>query len=497
MQLQLLAGVHRRKKELIQVLCALVVLLVTTVVLVQAGSVGWRNGVLFAVADATATVLPGNIDTPVALAAGTVVGLLILFAADTTKRVQTVVLTPVAGVVIFQLWQRNHVVDAVSRELPYFVVSTLLTITAVVFLTNRIHIGPEFRPRSVVQELLLMHFPAASKVLFGIFTIVVVVVTTQYPFVTKSAGDPAFPVVLLSSLVAIPSLAVFVQYTSRTDVVTVTPHGSVGNDVKVCVLTGLWTVARQYHGRPADRHSERLLQNAVKLGGEQPDFTGSVRFRYLPTRLLRRIVEIASTDYQLTQVASAYGQETATKQSERFRVITAPIKTVKLAVLQLLPTVSHSRVSVADGALKTIELADTVLLSVPFPEESEGASVHTDIERAAGLLREIKSADEIAEDIDVRLIITHANRAEGDGTEYNFGLKTDREQILDKLSERVSGEEQSLSDDIRCPEGTNANNNIGYISAMYPDSIYPVAGTSPFDTDSVRGFERILQEIGS
>lgn len=483
--------VYERRYEIGKVVLALGALLVTAPTLVRAGSIGWQNGVLFAVADGATGFLPGNVDVPVVIFAGIVAGWLLLFALDATKRIQVLALTPVLILVLVELGRLDHIVDAMAREPLYFLATFAVTIVVMLVATSNIYLGARFSPSTFVQELRLVHFPAASRALFVVLTTVIVIVTVQYPFMDGADNGPSIPLVVASALVAIPSLAVFIQYRSQTDIVTLTPGGVVGNDAKCTLLEGLWD-STPSPPRASDGYSERTIDNIRQEARQNPTFTDPVRFRYLPSSALRRIVEVNLVDHQISDLVHAglTGSEHQESTSARLR---RKIQELTWAMWLLLPQTPANSIVAANDAVTAVRAADIVVIVVPFPAESDGADRYVEIEQAAGLLRVIEEGT--TEDGNVRpelkglnakLVITHANRSEHDDG-GNFDMQV-CSQLLDALGGTITDEYQMRIDEqLRMDQGSN----VQHVAVHHVTKVYPVAGDPP----EARGFDEILEDL--
>lgn len=474
----LLRSWHRQsrgRRESVIIVATMLILLLAAQNLVQAGSVGWRNGLLFSVASTVEGFLPGNVDVPVAIFAGIVTGWLILFAVDATKRIQTLVLFVVGLVVVVLLGQQDHVIGAVGNELPYFFgaagITIALTILSTTLLTDRLQLGSGFVIRNTLQGLRLLHFPAASNSLFVTLILVIGVVTIQYPFMSRSSGDPAVPVVLLSGAVAIPSLALFINYESQTDVITFTPNSS--SELDAFFFGGLFSVAqREYHGRAVDRQSQNTLLEAKRASGPNPQLNHSVRFKYLPKRLLRRIVQINSAvNYEISDVTDDDIEQLERRATSIPGILHQSARRILAFVYKVLPVSSGP----PRGVVDSLETADVVLFVVEFPKPDEQTS--TDAEQAAELLNSIKFGDRL----DAKLVIAHANRAETDGETYNFNERGGCHDVLLDLIERAPDER------------TAERSSLSDLEMDHLESVYAVAGTPPFA--DARGFTRLLDEI--
>lgn len=474
-----LRTLRRRRDEFLQVVVSLVLLLAAARVLVSAGSAGWRNGALYTLADTLASVLPGNVDVPVALFAGVVAGWFLLFALDVTKRVQTLVLLVVGAVVAVWLRQLEHVVDAVGREPLPFLVAALLTAALTALATDRLRASPRAdgpNGGSLLRALRVLQFPGASRGLFVLLAVAVTVVTVQYPWMPRESGDPSVLLVFVSGAVAVLALGSFVQYRSRSDVVAVTPDGPVGTEAEVYAFAGLYYVAkRDYSGSPTDETSAYVLDNAIAHPGEWMDrgFDDPVQFAYLPRSLLRRAVEIHSVDYRLSALPAADVDALAT--GDGLSGLAARLgRGVRRGVGRLLPLSAVSDVRSADTAAEVLRAADTILLVFPFPEDD--APEH--VERMARLL----DALTIEASLRTKMVVTHADRVETDD-DVAFGSASHRDELLVELDERLPD----------TPEGPSPVAQLQTDLDLF-DAVYPVAGT-PTQDEEMLGYDRLLDEI--
>ncbi len=475
-----LTTLRRRRDEFLQVVASLVLLLAAARVLVSAGSAGWRNGLLFAVADWLAGVLPGNVDVPVALFAGVVAGWFLLFALDVTKRIQTLVLLVVGAVVAVWLRQLEHVVDAVGREPLPFLVAFLLTATLTAFATDRLRASPRADGQgggSLLGPLRVLQFPGASRGLFVALAAVVTVVAVQYPWMPRGSGDPSSALVALSGAVAVLALGSFVQYRSRADVVALTPDGPVGTAVEVYAFAGLYYVAkRDYSGSPTDETSARVLDSAIAHPEEWMDrgFDHPVQFAYLPRSLLRRAVEIHSVDYRLSALPAADVDALAARDG--LPALTARLgRGARRGVGRLLPLSAASDVRSADTLVDVLQAADMILLVFPFPEDPP-ADEH--VGRFAELLDTLVNEASLR----AKLVVTHADRA-GVDDDVGFGTQSHRDQLLVELDERL-------------PETWDGPSPIAQLQTDLDlfEAVYPVAGT-PTQAEELLGYDRLLDEI--
>jgi len=472
---------RRRWDEFLQVVVSLLVLLGAARLLVSAGSIGWKNGVLFAIADALATILPGNVDVPVALLTGVVAGWFLLFALDVTKRVQTLALIVVAAVVAVWLRRLEHVVDASGREPGYFLAAMVFTVAITAVTTERLRTSPDADAvgrNSVLRMVRLLQFPGASRGLFALLSALIVVVTVQYPWMPRTPEDPSVLLVGVSGLVAIVALGSFVQYRSRANVVALTPAGPLGTAAEVYAFAGLYYVAkRDYNGSPTDEASAHALEDAISRPDEwiERGFDEPVQFAYLPESLLRRTVEIHSVEHRLSALAES--EIAALAAAGGLQDALARLRRgVKRGIRRLLPLSAVSDIRLASSAVEIVDMADIVLLIFPYPDE-EPAGEH--VERMAGLL------DTFVNDVSLpaKLIVTHADRADIATDDVEFGSGDHRDRLLVELNELLTdpAEDQSA---------------VARIQSDFTlfETVYPVADKPPH-ADEMKGYDRILDEL--
>lgn len=464
--------ISRQREEILVVLAALAALVAATPVLVQAGSVGWRNGVLFAIADSIEGVLPGNVDVPVVLLAGVVVGWLVLFALDATKRVQTAAMVPAGAIVVIMLGDLDHVLDAIGREPLPFVLATVVSIVVTAVVSKRFRGGSGLRRHGITGARLLQ-FPTAARGLFVVLTAVILIVAIQYPFMSRSEADPSPLIVAPSALIAIVALGTFVQYTARRDVVTIAPDGTGGIAAEAYTLTGLYELAKaRFYGTPLDRTSDRSLERAIANphGAIETGFDDPVRFAYLSKRLRRLIVEVNTADYRFSSLTAqrlARLSQTGLLDRGRFRM--------SRAAERLTPTALVRSVTSGDNVTRMVGTADLILLVVQYPEDENTA----DVERAFELLTELGENSVV----DAKLIVTHADRAEVDYEE--FDSDDHRRMVLNRLEQLVpaaDGHEPTPVEEVRR-------------DLLQFQKVYLLEWDLPHG-ERQEGFERVLRDIG-
>lgn len=464
-----LAG--RRRDEILRIAVALALLLLTAPIVVRAGSVGWaEEGVLFTVADTVTVVLPGNLDVPVAVVAGVVAGWSVLFAIDVTKRIQTIILVPVVTLVLVVLDRQNNVVDAVGREPLWFLIVATVTAAGTAYTAKHVYVPRKYDTRPARARLRIVHFPAASRGLFFVLSVAIAAITVEYPLVSHTTGDPATPVVLFSGITAILTLGVFVQVTSRTEVVPLTSQQS-GSEMELYIFGGLFARALDYRGHPVDSHSGDILYTAMDPPpNREPSFWGRVGFRYLPPQLLRRSVEVNSANsYRLEQLMrDPDWPEYETTLSLRARRIP---RAIVRRVTRLVPFSSTSKLDRVENVQGAVRSADVVLLAVPFPVDEADETLQS----AAALLRTIER-DTPARGL---LILTHVDRSE----HYEFGAGDPNEVIRPLIIELT----ERFPDD-----ADDAETAWNKVKQSDTDRVYPLAKGPMGETC---GFDRLLEEM--
>ncbi|WP_434531602.1 hypothetical protein ACODNH_19870 (plasmid) [Haloarcula sp. NS06] len=357
--------VRRWGREGLIVVGAFVALLVTTPVLVTAGSVAWEQGTLYAIASAFNGLLPGNLDVPVAIGVGVCSGLLLLFFADSTKRIQTGILVVVGSTVIGLLQRFDHILGAV-RERPV-VFGAVTVVTVIVGVVTTIRVGGNNRPRrmDLIAMLRWIQFPAATQGLFVILSGLVLLQVIEYPFLDHGPGAPSSPVVVVSGVGALISLGLFVQYRSQKNIVTITPDGEPGRLAMGYGLGGLYKYARKnYHasviGGNNRSNFKKLAENPAF---EQVNFSGTVSFKYLPSSLLNRSIVVHSRGFTLSDIGSNLPKVSGGRLGR--------LKTISANYLaRSVPDVIWTKFGRND-AVSHLKRADTALIILPLPNKDD------------------------------------------------------------------------------------------------------------------------------
>lgn len=462
---------RRQGGEALTVFMALVALVIAGPVLVRAGSVGWRNGVLFAAASFLNGFLPGNVDVPVVLLAGVIVAWLSLFVLDGTKRIQTLAMVPAAVIVAVTLGDLDHVIDAINRAPLPFILSFTITVIGTLVISSRFRAGPPLRQHGITGVRLLQ-FPEAAHGLFLSLAVVITIVAGQYPFIPRSSDNPSVPVVFAAAAIAIIALGTFVQYRARRDVITLAPDGKDGTTADAYTLTGLYDIAKAgFYGTPLDRSSEKALERAIAnpRGAIEAGFTGPIRFAYLSKRLRRLIVEINTSDYRFSSVTKAdLGQLSGSGVVSKLKYQASRIAAT------LVPQKLSGGSLIGDEVAESVILADQILIVIPYPEGSTPESV----KRAFELLVEIERQTPAG----AKLVITHADRADIETDEFSGG--SHRRKVLNKLDSQLATDERHEGSVIE-----TVRNDLQYF-----DSVHLLKWDLPHGQNR-DGFERLLTEI--
>jgi hypothetical protein len=470
---RVVTALGERKRETLELGIALGVLLATAPTLVRAGSVGWEQGLLYAISSTLASVLPGNIDVPVVIIAGLISGWLVLFALDSTKRIQTLLLVPVVGLVFVFLGRFDHVVDAIERTVVPYAGAVVITVLGTGLTTYRLRLRKTIRHQKPLDFVRLVQFPAATFWMYALMTAVILVVTLQYPFVVRTPPAPSPAVVVISGVLSIVSLGIFVKYTDEKDITFAVPEGATGRETLVYVFGGLYFVAKgKYSGTPLDEQSRDNLDSTINDPTEMMErgFDDVVGFRYLPDDILRRRVLLRSRNLTTGEIDLDVVEHLGDARGYK------AVYYLWALGVRVLPK-PFRNVALKDDLISEWAQTDAILFVVPYPEEGDNGherSIRVLVDAARLLYRNTR--------VDVKVVVAHADRAkDSDDETLDYDTSQGRDLILQRLRDELSDE-----------ASREAVQNLREESGLKVD-IYPVSGM--ISPGGLRGFDSILRRF--
>lgn len=466
----LIGPIWERKWEILKVVTSLGVLLATAPVLVKVGSVGWEQGVVYSVAAAVDTVLPGNIDVPVVILAGVISAWLFLFALDSTKRIQTLLLIPVLGLVVRNLEESEHVVDAIGRSSGFYVGSFLVAGLVTGLLTRQFKLAKKVRTYSLADLARAVQFPGAAYWLYGVVAVIILVQILQYPFLSRSEMDPSTALVVFSGLASLGALSVFVKYQDERDIVSIAPPGPTQNKTTVYTFGGLYYVAKNtYGGTPIDERSKDILEDTIVNPSEwmQKGFTdGRIQFRFFPTNILRRSVLLSTENLTAQDIETDKLVDIGEDRTDRIRYHLWEFG------LGILPE-SLREFIISQNVTTRLFQTDTVLLMVRFIEDG---SVNGNSKQVLHVMSDLSGKTGTK----LKLVITNTDKAdqqidqESDYTDEDYKHKIMREMKKNIGDEKTADAIQQI--------------RVGHI-----EDVHPVSGQ--IGTNQLRGFDSLLEEL--
>jgi hypothetical protein len=277
-----------RMKEIAVVLISSLAVLFSTVFVVDMLGRAWdAEGFFRRLSMTIGEALGGDVDVVIVASAGILIAWIVLFAIDESMRVQRLVIAAFSVLFAVEIVRSGRWTDLVnwSSNLSWLVAGLLFGLTTGGFLsylfTNR------------------RRFPRTGKLIYLTVIGAVVVGYSQLLIAgTASTGT----VDALSSLTLIYSLAVYIKYDDRKNVVVVASN----EETRTVVLGGVFQYVRDRHeGVPLQ--GGRLLNNALtEIEGKyeiQTQITKPIEFRYkYGTGLISRWISVSAENYRLSDV---------------------------------------------------------------------------------------------------------------------------------------------------------------------------------------------------
>jgi hypothetical protein len=183
-----------RRRDILVFVFAFVGLVAAGLIQVSAGSALWeaKEGLIFSTMEMAATILPGNRDVPVSILTGTISGLLLLFLADCTKRLQLLAVIVVSIFIGVFLNVNDNVVSAVMSE-PLFYLLPLILTAVILPIVTQIRVSGPPTVTDIDRRIQLLRFPAATTILYLILVSLVGLVTIQYPLIRPETDSQLLP----------------------------------------------------------------------------------------------------------------------------------------------------------------------------------------------------------------------------------------------------------------------------------------------------------------
>jgi len=386
-----LAGDRRRDAAFL--LASVAVILVTAWPLSGMVISAWETeGAVYTLVHSVFRATGWDINLVVVVPAGVVLGWLLLFGFDQSKRIQAGILAVAAVPFAAALWARG------VWFVPWLSLSPFLLLGLLVgLLSGSID--------KILFGLRRREFPLAVRALY-VTTLAALVVgfvdlqtTTSVPL-TQTAVQAG------SILVFGGLFSGFVQYTDRQDILVVTPSGH--RDSETVLLCGLYDSAKTAFDTYIVSGGTELNEARAQLthDGDVDPLSSTVEFRFKPSGPLDRWTSVTADGYD---VQTLYSDE-IDRALDRLRPSSSAFETLRRWLSANLPVVGGGR-----DLTRRLETADLVLLVVPLSDPSlSRALAGEDLEDATApgyLERYYELCAAAGGDSNVLVVATDADRA--------------------------------------------------------------------------------------
>jgi len=376
-----------RQKDLVEAgitVGALITLAGAALVVLRAIDTVWANaGLIYELTQSFATVVSGNLDIPVVFLIGIMLGWLLLFTVDGTKRVQGILVAGLTFVTVGQyLRQSDRVLGAIGRQPVFFGGGLLIGLTTGIATAELFGVKRLGRV-GLIETLAWMQFPTAAEAFRHTVTILVVLTIAD---VGLTVSPSRAITVAIAGVVLLISLSLFMQYDYQRRVMALSPPDSNKNRKYFpYVLGGLFHEAkRNYHGftiAGGGELQEASVDNSFKT--LRSSFNRPVSFGFasgihssrqsglkrLGGKLLPRTVTITSESVTTNELPS-FSRRNSTHQATVYGKMV--VRRLKRHFVLLVPKIIRERLPA--GGLRMIDRldqADVVLLIGPTLRDDE------------------------------------------------------------------------------------------------------------------------------
>lgn len=338
----------QRTRDLASLAAAFFVVLLTAVPLSQLLISAWdTQGLVYTTIHQITRTYSINIDLFVVVPVGVLLGWLLLFSLDDTKRIQAIILLASTAPFLMVLW--SH--DVWSVYVSWVELSPFVALGVIVgVITGAID--------KILYGIRYREFPLAAQALFLTTTFSLII---GFLDLTLSSSPRTSQLVIYSTsiLVFIGLFGSFIQYTNQRDVLVISPSGY--RDSEAVLVTGLYDLAKSEYQTHVSEGGKELTEARANLvqNGEADPLETSIIFRFKPPGLFSRWSTIKTDGYDLQNL---YDDEfNQVEQS-----LTPPKSVLgqfKSRIQNIVPVILGS--STLAGRLKT---ADLIIMIVPLSD---------------------------------------------------------------------------------------------------------------------------------
>ncbi|SDK18919.1 hypothetical protein SAMN05216226_1372 [Halovenus aranensis] len=209
----------------------------------------WRSGIIFKVTSILAAPVGGNIDIPIAIYAGLLVGLFLLFCVDSTKRVQGL-LVLIATVSFLPILWDTRLINSSIREPTALILGLIGGLLVGASLSYSRWYGTK-RPSdlTLLEKIKWVQFPAATGGFFYILSLLVLTIGVNFAFYASETARGLL--VAGSSVLFIISLSVFTTYEYERLIVPISSAANLTEErYHPYVVGGLYAATGDREGFP-------------------------------------------------------------------------------------------------------------------------------------------------------------------------------------------------------------------------------------------------------